>query len=144
MQKDKGIMISSKDKQIGGDHYKTDGPQHWDVVDHACMGYYEAVATKYVIRWENKDGVRDLEKALHYVEKCLEEHLSKRGRLNRACEPEDKAFSWSTYCIDNNIPHPENRICMLLMNWRHRDELNEIIKLINQLIGAAIIGLNER
>ena len=124
---------SANDKQVGGDHYKHEGLQHWDVVDRSGMGYFEAVATKYLIRWQSKNGVEDLQKARHYVEKCKEEFLS-RDRVNTAKDPDDKDFRWSTFCVENKIPYPENQICMLLVNWKCEKDLSTAIELIDHPI----------
>jgi hypothetical protein len=66
--------VGANERQIGGDHYKTKY-EHWDLVIKTGMGYLEGCATKYVSRWRKKGGVADLEKALHYVDKILENPL---------------------------------------------------------------------
>ena len=55
--------------QISGSHYASAAYQHWDLVEDLGLGYLEGCATKYVTRWRKKNGVEDLRKALHYVEK---------------------------------------------------------------------------
>jgi len=66
-------MSNANTKQVGGSHYQTGAVQHWDI---AAMLYGEAhfkcTATKYVSRWRKKNGVQDLEKAKHYLEKLIE------------------------------------------------------------------------
>lgn len=57
--------------QIGGDHYKSTY-QHWDLVVNCDLGYLEGQVTKYVSRWKKKNGVQDLEKALHFAMKMHE------------------------------------------------------------------------
>lgn len=57
--------------QIGGDHYKSQF-QHWDFIVDNGIGYLEGCASKYVTRWKKKNGVQDVEKAIHYVQKLLE------------------------------------------------------------------------
>ena len=66
--------MGSNDKQIGGKHYKPklNNVQHWD---WACnLGYLEGNATKYIGRHDQKNGIVDIEKALHLIEKILEVH----------------------------------------------------------------------
>ena len=58
-------------RQVGGAHYKNE-LQHWDFVEEWGLGYLECVATKYICRWRDKDGLKDLEKAAHYVDKLIE------------------------------------------------------------------------
>lgn len=63
---------SANDRQVGGDHYKTSGPQHWDMVVEFDLDYFQGQITKYLFRWRRKNGLEDLEKAKHYLEKYIE------------------------------------------------------------------------
>lgn len=63
---------TANDRQVGGDHYGKKDYQHWDFVTDVGMSYVPGCATKYVARWRDKNGVQDLEKALHYVDKARE------------------------------------------------------------------------
>lgn len=58
--------------QVGGEHYKTGGLQHWDVMSDYSVHYLCATATKYIVRARNKHGLEDYRKALHYIEKATE------------------------------------------------------------------------
>lgn len=78
--------MSMKDKdpnaiQIGGQHYREANSsfQHWDLVAYYEMNYFIGNMTKYVCRWRKKNGLKDLEKAMHYLEKLIVLH--KDGRL---------------------------------------------------------------
>lgn len=64
-------MQGANERQVGGDHYKG-GYEHWDFALDAGLGYLLGCATKYVSRWRQKNGVQDLEKALHYLQKAVE------------------------------------------------------------------------
>mgnify|MGYP003639067901 CR=1 FL=1 len=55
--------------QVGGDHYKSDY-QHWDFVCDTGLHYLLACATKYISRWRKKNGIEDLKKSLHYINKA--------------------------------------------------------------------------
>lgn len=57
--------------QVGGAHYASEF-QHWDFVRELVLDYWQGCATKYVSRWRKKNGVEDLQKALHYVAKRRE------------------------------------------------------------------------
>lgn len=71
----------ANDRQVGGTHYQ-DGAarcpgchmelQHWDIAVMFNLGYLVGVATKYLFRFRSKDGLRDLDKAIHYIEKQRE------------------------------------------------------------------------
>lgn len=65
--------MSANDYQVGGDHYKAAGKtEHWDFVWQHNLDYFQGQITKYVIRWKRKGGLRDLEKARHFLEKYIE------------------------------------------------------------------------
>lgn len=62
--------------QVGGTHYSKSAGlcphcggviQHWDLV--ARHPYLEAQISKYIIRWQEKGGLEDLEKARSYFDK---------------------------------------------------------------------------
>lgn len=65
--------MSANDTQVGGNHYKTTY-QHWDLAIWVPMGYLEGCSTKYITRWRKKNGVQDLRKALHYLDKLIESY----------------------------------------------------------------------
>ena len=72
-------MHNANEKQVGGDHYATGGVQHWDYVQEALGGaYFMGNITKYVARHRRKNGLQDLEKALHYLQKAMELYQSER------------------------------------------------------------------
>lgn len=56
--------------QEGGDHYQAEY-QHWDWVHDIGMGYLPGNATKYVSRWQKKNGLQDLKKAMTYIDKMI-------------------------------------------------------------------------
>lgn len=63
------IPIANPDrKQIDGDHYKKHKIQPFDIIDAYGLNFYEGNALKYLLRWKDKDGIVDLEKAKHYIE----------------------------------------------------------------------------
>lgn len=65
--------MSANDRQVGGEHYKKHGGlQHWDVVQHFDLDYFQGQITKYVMRWHDKGGLQDLEKAAHFLDKYIE------------------------------------------------------------------------
>lgn len=64
-------------RQVGGDHYKVGGEEHWDRVARLGLDYFQACITKYVERWRKKGGIQDLLKAKHFLEKYIELEQSK-------------------------------------------------------------------
>jgi hypothetical protein len=64
---------TANEEQVGGDHYRKHGDlQHWDVVAHFNLDYFQGQITRYVLRWRDKGGMQDLQKAQHYLRKYLE------------------------------------------------------------------------
>jgi len=63
--------MQANDKQVGGTHYKS-AIQHWDYVAANDLDYFQAQITKYVTRWKKKNGITDLKKAEHFLQKYIE------------------------------------------------------------------------
>ena len=59
------------EKQVGGQHYKTQAIQHWTYVLANNIPYMEAQVLKYVSRHRLKGGTADLRKAQHFIEKLI-------------------------------------------------------------------------
>ena len=65
--------MRANEHQVSGSHYKNAaGIQHWDLSLKLNLPYLESCSTKYVTRWRKKDGLRDLQKSLHYLNKLEE------------------------------------------------------------------------
>lgn len=64
-------LLSANARQVGGAHYAAEY-QHWDYVADLNLDYYQACASKYVLRAFKKNGLEDLEKAPHYIQKRQE------------------------------------------------------------------------
>lgn len=67
------VLRNANARQVGGDHYQNE-IQHWDFVASHNMDYFQGQITKYVTRWKKKGGVKDLEKARHFLDKYIEIH----------------------------------------------------------------------
>jgi hypothetical protein len=69
-------MSDIDQQQVGGTHYATPQEklhlQHWNVVIAYQIPYLPATATKYLWRWAKKNGIEDLKKSKHYVQKMIE------------------------------------------------------------------------
>lgn len=65
-------MNDANNTQVGGTHYKSKKIQPWDYIAANGLGYFDGNVVKYVSRWQDKGGVADLEKALHYLQKLIE------------------------------------------------------------------------
>jgi hypothetical protein len=90
--------MAANDIQIGGDHYKSKtGLEPWDVIARWNLGYLDGNALKYIARWRDKGGIDDLQKAIHYLEKLIEQETETiRDRQNEARQRQL-----------NPVPYPE-------------------------------------
>lgn len=71
----------ANDIQHGGNHYKQfKGMEPWDVITYWGLGYLDGTALKYIARWKYKNGLEDLKKAVHFLEKAIE---VEQARINR-------------------------------------------------------------
>lgn len=127
-------MTKVNDGQVGGKHYKSKF-QHWDWAELYGLGAMEYAATKYVTRWRNKheNGIVDLRKIVHYVEKLIELHVE-NGRLPRGHTPVlvTKMFSEA-----NNLEPLETRFCIAMSTWSSEKDLEFALGIAKLIIEAA-------
>lgn len=90
--------MSANEKQVGGNHYQQTSIQHWDWVAANDFDYFQGQITKYVARWKKKNGLADLEKALHFLEKYIE-IVKFRSPVNKVTLP-------NTDPLPNHLPRP--------------------------------------
>lgn len=64
-------LSTANNTQVGGSHYQG-RIQTWDYIIAQDLGYLEGNIVKYVSRWKKKNGLEDLEKARHYLDKLIE------------------------------------------------------------------------
>lgn len=69
--------MKATDIQIGGSHYKDMPYQPIKLIDQLELDYFSGNALKYLCRYRQKDGVKDLEKARHYCELAKELNVIK-------------------------------------------------------------------
>ena len=63
--------------QVGGDHYKKQTIQPWTAMEswmttEEFNGFLRGNVIKYVARYKDKNGLEDLKKAQHYLQKLIE------------------------------------------------------------------------
>ena len=72
--------MEANEYQIGGDHYKARLEyQPWDWICDTNQHFLIGNATKYISRWRDKDGRKDLLKAKHYLYKATELQIAAPG-----------------------------------------------------------------
>lgn len=63
---------SALDVQVDGNHYKNLKIQPVEYIHANNIPYIEGNIIKYITRWRDKNGVKDLEKVKHYVDLLIE------------------------------------------------------------------------
>ena len=79
---DRGMAVSGDtgnawDKQVGGEHYKLYAIQPAQFALANGLDYAQSNAIKYIVRHKDKNGVQDLDKAVHYIELLKQHHYNK-------------------------------------------------------------------
>ena len=67
-----GRVGRANDRQVGGDHYRKRVIQPWDFAAANDLDFFQGTIVKYVVRYKDKGGVTDLEKARHFLDKYIE------------------------------------------------------------------------
>ncbi len=67
-----GTKPSALDKQVDGGHYKDLKIQPIEFIHANNIPFAEGCAIKYLTRWRTKGGIKDLEKAKHFIELLIE------------------------------------------------------------------------
>ena len=67
-----GVAAKPLDVQVGGDHYKKLAIQPIEYIHANKLGFAEGNVVKYVTRWRDKNGIKDLEKARHYIDLLIQ------------------------------------------------------------------------
>ncbi len=65
--------------QFGGSHYKKYKIQPVEYVHANNIPFIEGNIIKYVTRWRDKNGVKDLEKAKHFIDMLIELESKNEG-----------------------------------------------------------------
>lgn len=123
-------MSNANSKQVAGTHYLTSGVAHWDYVTKQDVPYLEGNATKYLTRWKKKNGIQDLQKAAHYIEKRLE-CMDQFGAIRGAVEDTEMFYS---FLKDNDVDYPESLIIRSVMHWTSREHLMLALHKLYELI----------
>ena len=69
--------MKSYKKQVGGSHYKKYKIQPIEFIIKNNIGFVEGNIIKYVLRFKEKGGVQDLNKAKHYIELLIDSTKSR-------------------------------------------------------------------
>ncbi len=125
--------MQANDHQVGGDHYKGSGYQHWDMCADADLRHQESAASKYIARWDLKGKpIEDLEKSVHYVEKLIE--LESEQRRNPYQRAQAAREIMREYCDENSYTGKKRDALLRLVTWRNSEDLRELVALLLGMI----------
>ena len=74
-QQEKPATVSTQsalDVQVAGSHYKNLKIQPVEYIHANKLGFCEGSVVKYITRWREKGGTKDLEKAKHFIDLLIE------------------------------------------------------------------------
>ena len=130
---------SALDEQVGGDHYKKLGVQPVEFIRDINANFFQGNVIKYVTRYKDKNGIKDLEKAKHYL--ALMKEL-KPQTDTKLCKDYIMA-AVVDYSTSNNLGNIETDIIIATV-YKNREEsisdenidiaIGLIADLINKLI----------
>lgn len=129
--------MSADDRQVAGTHYIAEY-QHWDYVIDGELDYFAAQVTKYIIRWRKKNGLQDLEKALHFWEKYREEVHNGRVLLPCYRYPTlDRHTAVSRLVAGHSmLSRVERTLLVLLVDIRTADDVDLIFDRLGDFVTA--------
>ena len=119
-------MTKANQRQVGGTHYKTEY-EHWDFAIWCDMGPMEYAASKHVTRWRKKDGIKDLKKAMHYIDKLVESydiydlHYTHTSQAREKVREETHKFA-----VANDLTELEEKFIYWLVTFESREELDDV------------------
>jgi hypothetical protein len=71
------LFMKSFKKQVGGNHYLKYKISPLEFIIKNNIGFVEGNILKYILRFKEKGGVQDLEKAKHYIELLIDSSKGK-------------------------------------------------------------------
>lgn len=121
-------------EQVGGDHYKAEY-QHWDWIADIQMPYHAACATKYITRHRDKNGDEDLQKAISYIDKCVELKIGSTGYDNYRDRPRtDVGAPFWRFVTSNKLTLTEAHAVWLVQEGEWEAARAVVVDLLNQTV----------
>ncbi len=103
--------MTANDIQHGGDHYEGQEFQHWDLAWKYHYNQFEYCATKYVERCWKKNGIEDLKKAQHHLQKYVEVYQYGKDYTERL--PKEMEL----YCSTRDMSTEQLKIMRAIHCW---------------------------
>lgn len=127
--------MNPNESQVGGSHYKA-GLQHWDYTIRALANrYLEGNITKYVTRYKKKNGIQDLEKAIHYLDKLATEYEA--GVVPPLLGAVRERYPVVKFYDENDLDSSQRLVLDLVGNWQNRADLSRANEVLHQMLQRA-------
>ena len=140
--------MPANERQVGGVHYKRQHIQHWDYVLSNRVPYMEAQILKYISRHRFKNGVEDLKKAQHFIEKLIEVGATIKSSLIVASVAgrEEIAFNEWVWGLEASASGPEIDCMRFVRFWAEGAGVERLIRagaMLQQIILDAELGTDD-
>jgi len=130
--------MDPNERQIGGQHYREANAayQHWDLVAEYGLSYFTGNITKYATRWRNKEGVKDVEKAVHYTDKLISLYVGELFSFHNRVIPTqmDRLYR---YCDEQHLTALETEVVELAVGYRSMHDLRRLRAVLLLLLEQA-------
>ena len=126
------MTVDPNTMQVGGTHYQT-GYQVWDFTENNGLGGLEMCIIKYICRWRDKgNGIVDLQKALHYIDKLADLNLNRR-RVPKGIASISDLIHFHNM---QDLPTAEAYVVTLISRWSSQQDLVECRAHVRNLISS--------
>lgn len=129
--------MAANDRQVGGTHYRRGSIGHWDVCAGFGIGYLEGCSSKYLIRWRDKNGLEDLHKSDHFLEKLIE--MVEVGAIQKNYARIVPRILNKFY-EEAKIPYPESLVVDTLFRWKNTGDLKNAQRVLRDFIAEQEAG----
>ena len=111
--------------QVGGSYYKSMKMQPVELFALTKCTAFQANIWKYIIRYKQKNGKQDIEKAIHYAQLALE------FECNRNLDTAEK-YCVAEFCAVNEFPPEITTVIICAMNDDYSRVINQCKAIITK------------
>lgn len=113
----RSVRASALDVQIGGSHYKKYAYQPVEFAVHAELSFIQGNIVKYITRYNDKNGVEDIKKVIHYSELAMQLRHSNKIK-------EHKQMYAHKFCVENKLNTLQVEVIKAVINNDYKHIIN--------------------
>ena len=121
------LIMINKNKEIGGTHYSDMPIEPIELIEVFNLDFIQGCIVKYISRYNKKNGIEDLEKALHYCKIGIKRFDRTENYIE--LNPRNSLIV-KMYCMINGLSDFENMIIGYAISNNYEKCANEISNLI--------------